>query len=270
MASLSVTEAWNETAAFVKAEARLLFPLAFMLIALPAAVTRALVPAVEVGETPPSGTWLIAALVAIVLALIGNLAISHLALRPGTSVGEALGQAGRRGPVLAGAALLVGCGLLALGFLLSLAVSLVMMGTSAGSGQPPSSEAMMRAARILALILLPVLLYVSARVMLMPAIAAAEPGGPFALLSRSWKLSAGHVMKLIGLLLILSLVAIVLQLAVQSVLGLGLMALAGPAEPGSGGALLILLVMALLNMVLGVYFATLIARLYAQRSADSG
>ena len=90
MATLSVAAAWDETVAFVRREGRLLFPVSFMLIALPAALAEALSPAGAAGEPPAPGPWLLIFPVALLLSAIGNLAISALALRPGASVAEAL------------------------------------------------------------------------------------------------------------------------------------------------------------------------------------
>lgn len=266
MARLSVTTAWNETVAFVKAEARLLFPLAFMLIALPAAVVRALAPlGPAAGDLRASPAFFVAVGVAIVLALIGYLAISHLALRNGASVREALAQGGRRAPILAAASLLVGCGLVALAFLLAFIISAATIGAS---GREPGMAEMARAARILFVLLIPILLYISGRVAMMTPAAAAESVGPFALIARSWRLTAPHQLKLIGLVGMLGLLAIVLQLAAESVLGILLIALAGPAEPGSLSSILLLLCMALLSTVLASYGVALIARVYAQLAAD--
>ena len=44
MPSLSITRAWNETVEFVRQEARLLLPVAFMLVALPVALMEAIAP----------------------------------------------------------------------------------------------------------------------------------------------------------------------------------------------------------------------------------
>lgn len=267
MASLSVTDAWNETVAFVRAEARLLFPLSFMLMALPPAVTRALVPVAPPGEVPPAGPWVAAAMVAMVCALIGNLAMSHLALRPTTSVGEALAQGAWRAPSLAAAGLLILCAAIALIFLVSLVAAIAVFGAAAGSGQTPGNEQIGGATLVTMVLVLPVVLYFSARLMLMPPVAVAEPGGPFAIISRSWRLTAGNSLKLIAFVALLIILGFVLQIAVESVLGSLFILAAGPAQPGSVSALLILLVQAALNTVLAVYVATLVARIYAQLAA---
>lgn len=266
MARLSVTDAWNETTAFVKREARLLFPLAFMLVALPAALVRALAPLGPAeGETRINPAFLAAVAAAVVLALIGYLAISHLALKQGASVRDALAQGARRAPVLAAATFLVGCGLLAVAFLLSFVVSLAVVG-AAGGGQPGPDE-LMRVARILLILLIPIFLYASGRMALLTPAAAAEPGGPFALIARSWRLTAPHQLKMAALVALLGLLALVLQIAVESVFGVLASALTGRPTPGSVSSILILVVMAALTTVLASYGVTLMARVYAQLSS---
>ena len=100
MANLSITAAWEESVAFVRREGRLLFPVSFMLIALPVAVTEALTPASAAGQPPAGGAWLVLFPVALLLSAIGNVAITSLALRPGISVGEALRHGAARLPAL--------------------------------------------------------------------------------------------------------------------------------------------------------------------------
>lgn len=264
MARLSVTDAWNETVAFVKAEGRLVFPLAFLLVALPAALVRALAPLGPApGEARMSAVLIAAIAVAVVLAMLGYLAISHLALRSGASGREALAQAARRLPVLAAASLFVALGLAALGFLLSIVVSLAVVGASEG---PPGPAEMGRAAQILLVIFLPILLYFWGRVALLTPAAAAEHGGPFSLIARSWRLTGPHQFKMAALVAMLLLIALVLQLATESLLGILLIAIAGPATPGSPSSILILLAMALLATALASYGAALIAKVYAQLS----
>lgn len=268
MARLSITTAWNETVAFVKAEGRLLFPLAFMAVALPAAAVRALVPVVPAGEAPPAGPWLAAAIVALILAAIGYLAISYLALRAGASVREALVRGATRMPLLIAAGILIGCGLVALAFLISIVVTLAVVGAAGGASAPPGTAEMGRVAGILLLILAPILLFVFARLLPLTPTVAVEAGGPFALLARSWRLTAGYSLKLMAFVAVLFALSLVLQIAVEAVFGSLFILTAGPAAPGSISSILTLLVMAALQTVLVAYLGTLVARIYAQLAAD--
>jgi hypothetical protein len=53
MTRLKLNEIWNDSAAFVKREGRLLFPIALMLNALPMAFAAAMIPQVRPGTLPP-------------------------------------------------------------------------------------------------------------------------------------------------------------------------------------------------------------------------
>jgi len=267
MAKLSITTAWNETAGFVQREARLLFPLSFMLVALPVALLEALMPRAAPGQAPEAGAWMIVALVALLASLAGNLALTQLALKPGASVAEALRHAlGRLLPMLAAVLLLIAAGV---ALLLAIAFLIVLFVTGGAPAADPGvpNEAMQRASLLMLVLIAPILIYFSARLMPMPPVAVAEPGGPFSIISRSWRLTRGHGLKLVGFILLIGVLMSVLRIAIESVLGSLLILAAGPAQPGSVSALLIIAVLAAVNTVVAVYLATLIARIYAQLAA---
>ncbi len=265
MKSLSITTAWNETAAFVAREGRLLFPLAFMLIALPTAVLSAFAPVPAApGEFSGMGVWLLLLPVALVASMIGNLAISYLALRPGASVGEGIGRGAARIVMLAAAALLLGLAFIVIIFFIAVLVMLAVPGAMSGAQSGMPTPAVATATLLMIGFMLPVIIFFAARLMLMTPIAAAEEGGPLALIGRSWRLTAGHSWKLIGFILLVGIAVGVLGAAVESVFGLVAGLLIGPIAPGSLSALLVILVMAGVNTVIGAYLATLLARIYAQ------
>jgi hypothetical protein len=115
--------------------------------------------------------------------------------------------------------------------------------------------------------LLPLAAYFGARLMPVTPLAAGEEGGPFRLIARSWALTRGSVLRLIGLLLLVTVAYGTLLIAIQSVVGLAVLALIGPADPGSPGAFVITLVGAGVTTLASPYLATLIARVYAQLAA---
>ena len=139
----------------------------------------------------------------MVLALLGNLAISYLAIRAGVSVREALTQAARRAPILLGAALLAGCAAVAFIILVTIVLGIVFAGAAMSSGGTPTPEQLASLSLSLVLVVLPVAIYFAARLAMMTPAAAAERGGPFSLISRSWALTKGHALKLIALIIIL-------------------------------------------------------------------
>lgn len=260
MAKLSITAAWEETAAFVRREASLLFPIAFLLMSLPAAILQALAPMTEPGKLPEAGPWLLFVPVLLVASLVGALAISWLALRPGASVGEALQLGLRRFLPLLGAALLAGCALAMVMLPVLMLVGLLAVAA------PAAATAL---GGLLLAILLPFYLFVWVRLILMTPAAAVEPLGPVALVRRSWRLTAGHSWKLLGFLLLVIVVALVTMMAVAAVFGLVILALVGTPQPGNLAMFLISLVSALVQAAVSGIFTAFIARIYVQLSGGA-
>src|SRR5687768_2298066 len=218
MAKLSITTAWNETAEFVRREAGLLFPISFMLLALPNALMELLMPAPPMpGRAPEAGLWLLLLPLLVVAAIIGNIAISYLAIRPGSSVGEALRRGGARMPALLAAAILIGIVFVVLFFIVALVAAMLVPGALAAAQSGAPTPAMMRAILIVMLVIVPIGIYFGARLMMMTPAAAAESSGPFDLMARSWALTAGHVWKLVGFLLLVAILVGVLTAAIEAV-----------------------------------------------------
>ncbi|MDP8994420.1 MAG: glycerophosphoryl diester phosphodiesterase membrane domain-containing protein [Pseudomonadota bacterium] len=267
--ALSLGEAWNETAQFVKREAGLLFPLALLLIALPIAIVGAISPPQPPpGQLPPLGLWTALLPVAFLLGMIGNIAISYLALRPNTSVGEALSRGLKRLLPLVGAVLLLMLGFL----LLAVVLATIVAALAGGVGGPQPGPGASAAMAILFVIMLPIMVYLAARLLLTTAVAAAEEAGPIGLIRRSWQLTGGHVWTVIGFILLMAIAVLVVMLAVGLVAGSLIVLLAGQPQPGSLSAFLMLLVSAALNTVITVYVTSMVARIYAQlaRGSTSG
>lgn len=264
MAKLALTQAWNETAAFVKREAGLLFPVAFLLVALPTAIFSASIPRTTPPATPEAGPWIAVGIAAALIGAVGQLALSYLAVRRGATVGEALAQGLKRLLPLLGAVLLVGLVIGAIFFVAVLVAALAAGGVSSG---PPAAPTRGTTA-VLVLVLLPVMLYFGTRLLLMTPVAAVEPGGPLAILRRAWALTRGHFWKLLGFLVMIAVTISVINFAVSVVAGSLIILAGGPMEPGSISSFAALLVGAILQTVITVFLATLIARIYAQRAED--
>ena len=247
MPKLSITTAWNETMAFVKREAGLLFPVAFGLMALPMVFFQLLAPTSAPGQQPEAGLWMLLFIPLMFLSVIASIAISALATGRETVVGEALKRGVRRFLPLIGAMLLLGACFMALVLVLvAVAQASRTIGVALG---------------IIA-VLGAMVLWV--RLMLMTPVAAAEPGGPIALMKRSFELTSGHTGRLIGFVILIFVLGMVAGLALVTVGGILIHLLAGKPEPGSIAMVLVLLLGALLNTVFLAYFTVLIARIYAQ------
>lgn len=253
MPALSITDAWNETAAFMRREARLVLPVGFMLIALPGAIVQAATPPAQPNELPEPGLWLALVPFALVATLIGNLAVSVLALKPGTSVGEAIMHGVRRFLPVLGAALLVGFGavLAMLPVLMIAGLAAVATGVRALAALP-------------VLLMIPALIALWIRLLLMNPIGAVEEGGPVAIVKRSWALTSGSFWQLFGFLILLLIVWMVASGAVTAVGGTIITLTLGPPEPDSLSFYLLLILATLVQTCLGSIFAVMVARIYAR------
>jgi hypothetical protein len=252
--SLSVSTAWDETAAFAKREARFLFPIAFFLMSLPTAILQLVAPVTAPGRLPESGAWLLLVPAVPAAGLIGALAISRLALSPADRGGAAFAAAFRGFLPLLGAVLLIGfaAAVLAMAALL-LAVVI--------------AAPLLSVLALLALLALAAFFWV--RLMMLTPAAAVEPIGPAQLIMRSWALTAGNFWRLFGFLLVVAIVSLVALIAAGAVGGIAIRLTAGQPRPGTLAMALAFLVSALLQAVISGLFTTFLARLYAQLAGDA-
>ena len=263
MASLSISQAWNETAAFIKQEAGLILPIALLLLAVPGAALQLAMPAPPApGQAPELGAWLLLIPVTMIASIIGTLAISYLALRPGTSVAEGLQVGVRRFLPVFLASLLIGLA----ATLIILPLAMVLAGGAMASGNPAAAGGSIV---LLALLMVIVAIAFWVRLMLMTPVAAVETAGPIAIIRRSWELTKGHFWKLLGLVVLLLVVMMVVMFAVSAIVGIFVIMLAGPPEPGNTSAILLLIVSSLLSAVFSAVFVTLLARVYAQLNSSA-
>jgi hypothetical protein len=254
---LSISRCWEETRGLLSRDAGLFAAVGLAMFVLPFTIAGLFVPAVRQGEVPPPGPWMIVALLALVVAAAGQLTVSRLALAPPTSVGQALRRGSARTPAYLGAFLLY---VIPLVFLTGLMASLI-----GPSGEPQAAPTLL-AMVVLLFVFLPLIV----RLMLMVPVAAAEEAGPIAILRRSFALTRGHTLRLIGFLLLTMFAALLALLAVEAVLGALFLLLFGQPEPMSIGMLAMLLLSNALQAAVIVLFLVLLARIYAQLSGPEG
>jgi hypothetical protein len=253
MSKLSLSRAWEETMAVLAHEGRLVLPVALALFVLPGLILNASMPAAEMGQFPPGGAWVAIALVALLISLVGQLAVIRLAMEPHVSVGEAIAHGLRRLLPYIAAMLLWLMPILVVG-------SALYEFLDANQAKPSLAAS-------LALILLCILFaFVAVKLMLASAVASAEDSGPIAILRRSWELSAGNWWRLFAFLLLFGVGALCLLLAVQSVAGLIVRLFAEDAGPRSLGGLLVSIISQLMSGLLSVVLFVMLARIYVQRS----
>jgi hypothetical protein len=207
----------------------------------------------EPGELPPAGPWLAVALVALLVSLVGQLAVIRLAIGPHVSVGEAIMHGVRRLVAYLVAVIIWLVPILVVGSLLY--DYLAMNETH------PSVVA------ALALILLTLVgVFLGVRLMLSSAVASAEIIGPIAVLRRSWAISAGNWWRLFIFLVLFAIGALCLIWAIESVFGLLVRTFMDDSGPLTVGNLVISIVSQLVSAALSVVFFVMLARLYVQRS----
>jgi hypothetical protein len=194
--------------------------------------------------------------------LWGELAIVALAIQP-RSVRAALGQAGLRLPVVVGFAIL-----LSLVSLLLAVPAVVILSAygfdflAAAEGGTLEPEVAATAWIILyMLVLLPVLLWIGARLSLVLPVVVAERRGLRAI-SRSFTLTRGLAAKIIGMLLLYGIVSLVLTAAVRFGTGT-IFAIAFGSDDGLGAAsVLTLMLTAAVETVMAVLLWAFTGKLY--------
>lgn len=259
MGRLSITTAWNESADFLKNHFGSLFTVAVALMTIPQVALQALGPgAVPPGEMPQPGLWMLLIPIVLVLAVVGSIAISALALGREAVIGDSIRHGFRRLLPMLGASLL----LIVAACLVAVPLAL-LSGIELTDLTAPTPA---KAGKILLLMLLVLIvaLFFAVRLLLLTPVAAAEPVGPVAIIVRSWNLTKGHFWKLLGFVLLVSIAGGVVLMVVAMIIGLIVTLAAGPPQPGNLSGLLMLLVTGLLNAAFIVVMTTLVARIYVQ------
>lgn len=254
MAKLSLSRAWDESREVLTHDGKLLSIVAVALIAFPSTIQAMVTPTAPAGELPPAGSWIIVAIVAALIAIVGQLAIIRLAIGPQTSVGEAIGHGARRMPAYFAAVLI---------WVVPVAI-LTLFLFSAMRGETPSP-----AAALGFVLLMLAVIFVVVRLILMPAVASTERAGPVAILQRSWALTSGNWWRLFGFLLVFIIAAVCVIAAVAAVIGSIVALILGPPEHMSVGALIIALVTQLLISAISVIYFAMVGRIYLQLGGRS-
>jgi hypothetical protein len=262
MRSFSIGTAWDEAKAALRVNRRLIVPVALGLVLLPAVIVSMVEPRVAPGDQPPPGSWMLVALLMVIVMFIGELAIVLLVNGFRGSVGEAIGKAARRTPTFVLAAL---CFFLPVILVFSILLGVAGAGTT-GSGQIDWAN-FGAAGWLVLLACLVVLLYFSIRLLPLLAVAASEEVGPIAALKRSFALTAGHFWRLFGFLVLLVIAFGIVAMTIGAVVGAGVTLTLGEPAPWSLSLLLIALAGGLVQAGFVMVYVAMLARIYAQLAA---
>ena len=261
MTVMSIGKAWEEAVAFVARERSLLFPVALLFVALPGLILQEMTPP-ELARWTMDKTAMpdvpvsfgLSMLIGVILIWFGSLALFALALRPGISVGEALRLSLSRLPVLLGTALVV------LGTLLAVVIVAMIVVVAISMVAKPVGAVL---AMLLAMGCGGVMLFASVRLLLLNPVVIDGHEGVMASLRQSWMLTRGHFWRLLGFILVLTLLSAIVGSAAQVIFGL-----LGRLVAGADGARLVGgVAAAVVSTVVQVYMLVILARLYRQAEA---
>lgn len=229
---VSMGTVWDRTAEFLSDNLGTILPVALVAIFVPAAISGSLA---ELQQGAAPGLAAMLGLVSLLLAIVtfwGQLAITALALDPASGRG-AVGVGLRRLP----AALLVTVVLFLALFLLAIPIGIIMalsgvdFSGAATGAMPPVPPAAGLWVFLYALVLLPVLLWLAARLaVLLPVIVGER--AMFGAIPRSWSLTRGTALKIVGVLILYGIVATVAYLAATTAFGAIITLIAGRGEDG--------------------------------------
>ena len=281
MVRLSIDRLARETASEVRAHAAAFGTLTAAFVFLPGLAFGLLSPndaaAFRVpapGQLPHFPPWFWPSLlVGVILQSLVQLTIAAIAADPARPAHETVGRTlARMMPALArylGALLLLFVGYLLLSIPIGLLIAIVGgAARMAGGGDPAGAARSMQALLGLVLLaLVPVLLWVAARLSPLTGVFAVEGAAPTGGIRRAWALSRGSGLKIAFLIVILSFAAILAAVSVQ-----GLAAAFGATASVAGapglGTLLVKCASSAVSAVLFVYFAAGLGVLYRQLRAN--
>lgn len=229
---VSMGTVWDRTAEFLSDNLGTVLPVALGAIFVPAAVSGSLS---GLGQGAAPGLALGLGLASLVLAIIsfwGQLAITALALDPAIGRG-AVSVATRRLP----AALLVTIVLFVALFLLALPAAIILAASGAdlsgiaAGGTPTVPPAAAPWLTLYFLVMLPVALWLGARLIAVAPVIVGEKA-MLGAIPRSWSLTRGAALKIVGVLILYFIVAWVAYLAATTAFGAIFTLLAGRGEDG--------------------------------------
>ena len=252
--SLSISRAWDETRDIFQRDGKLLIAVALALIVLPEVVAGLIAPPETSATAAASGGVQLLRLAVGLISLVGQLALIRLALGPSTTVGAAIGHGARRFPAVFGAILL-----LVLALAVPLSIILVALGVD-----PQHLTQLSPAASFVILLFGLAALALSVKFTMVSPVGSAEAVGPIAILKRSWNLTSGHYLRLLGFIALLLVATLVLMIVAGVVGGLLARVVSPTIEPMSLGALLLSLCAGTAQGVFSILASVMLARVYAQ------
>jgi Membrane domain of glycerophosphoryl diester phosphodiesterase len=259
MTNVSISKAWEETKEIVARDSKLFATIALALIVLPGVISDVVTPTPVPGALPELGYWTVVTCLALLIGLVGQLAVIHLAIGSRQTVGETIAHAFGRAPAYLGATIL---------WLLPFAVIVGGIVGATTQGAATGNPRLSPAAALVVLVAVPVMIFLAVRMLMSAPVASAERVGAIAIIKRSWDLTAGNWWRLFGFFLLFVIAGGVVLVAVNSVMGLLAKLLIGSVDPLTVGALLVAIVGQLVAAAFTVLLMTMLARIYVQLAGN--
>ena len=260
MTRMSISDCWDESRAFLLRESRLLAPLALALLFLPRVVTR-MAEFGEQSQKDPSPTYLLLFFAQVLISAVGQLSISRLALGFRDQLGETIRHSVRRLPPYVGALAI---------FAVPLSLAFVVLVSASEVAKKSGNQGLALVVLTGLIALMVGVLVVFTRALFVTAVASVEQGSAIAVLRRSFALSRGHALRMLGAAMLFLIGGGLAILALSFAFGTVVTLLLGQPEPWTVPALLIALADAACETVLALVFTVFFARLYALRVVDPG
>ncbi len=258
MARISIGRVWDETWAFVRAEAGLLLPVAGATSGAGMLLLMLVMPDL-VGNQLPQGPWMLWLLPFYALSLVGLLATTALALKPGISVREGLVLAIRRLPASAAVVML----LVAISLGAGLPVALIGAIEAGGGGRVGPATAFAN------LVMFVALAWLSVRLLPIWPMVIDRIVTPVTALKESFALTRGHGPRLLGVVLLALVAASLIGAALLFAGGATLMILGKALGGERVGSLLVAILLAAIVSIAATVWAVFVAFLYRQLSAQA-
>jgi hypothetical protein len=260
MTKVSISKAWEETTAIITRDGKLFVTIALALFVLPGVVSDVVTPTPAGSGFPRLGYWTVVTIIALLIALVGQLAVIRLAIGSTHTVGETISHAIGRAPAYLGATIL---------WVIPFAVVLGgIIGAAGAQGASAGDPRLSPAAALAVILAFFAFIFFAIRMLMTGPVATAERIGPIAIIRRSWDLTAGNWWRMFGFFLLFVIAGGIVLLAVGSVMSLVAKLLFGSLDPLTVGALLVAVVGQVVAAAFSVVLMVMLARIYVQLSGQ--
>ncbi|QQV78139.1 hypothetical protein H5J25_05310 [Sphingomonas aliaeris] len=260
--SISMGNVWDRTTEFLGDHLSTIVPVALLAIVLPSALSTLIEPVARAGASAAVMVNL-AALILGIVGIWGQLFVVALALQPGAGRGAAMRVAGSRLLPLIGIIVILMLAVFAL--MLPVPIALIATGFDMRAAminpQPTVSPSAGWFITVYLIVLIPLMIFVTARLLLLTSVIVAERRG-IGVIRRSFALTRGMVWKIIGVTILYGIVVLVAMMAARTVFGSVLRIVLGGEGLITPATVLTAVVLAIVQAIFVVLASAFCAQLY--------